>query len=109
MLEEHQHLRPWTGKDRDFVVRDESGKLEQWLRDASYNDFPEFDKLDSSSSVADSTIEYLIEVKTALKECDEHFYMSDAQFQKVSVARCDLRRDLMAPNIASRLLIAVNR
>ena len=65
VVEEHRHLGPWPGKDKDFVVRDESGKLEQWLRDESYNDFPAFDELDGSSSVAGSTIEYLIEIGRA--------------------------------------------
>ena len=74
----------WTGPDRDIVVEDESGQLEQWLRENSHNTFLAIPTRPPFSDGRHRKIRFEFEVKSTVGDCSDRMFMSQGQYERVS-------------------------
>lgn len=69
-------MSPWTGRETsDITYMDTQGVLTELLISTHYLDRDRWEG---------RTPKYFIEVKTTTSSCDAPFYMSNAQYQRVS-------------------------
>lgn len=78
---DYAEMTNWDGRETaDIVYRDRSGKLQEWLRRVSCNEFPRLVEDDSRPATVGRT--YYLEVKTTtLADCDTEFYMSQGEYE----------------------------
>lgn len=77
------NLSNWHGRETaDLVYLDQTGELTQFLRDRCKGGFPQ--QVGPNWNFEADPIEYYLEVKTSTTSCETRFYMSGAQYDRVS-------------------------
>jgi hypothetical protein len=74
--EKYQSMAPWVGGETaDIVYEDSNGEFRDFLMDHQH---ARFENRPSDSA------KYYVEVKSTIKSCHDRFFVSDAQYKRVS-------------------------
>ena len=84
-VDEYSFLPAWRGQDLDFVLEDDTGRVEEWLRKFSYDDFAPMPRNEGLFGRPGPSRKFILEVKTTLGACSDRMFMSSNQYQRVSI------------------------
>ncbi|KAI9657880.1 MAG: hypothetical protein M1831_004116 [Alyxoria varia] len=86
----YRDMPPWRGPDLDIVIKDGTGRVEQWLRRHSYDDFPAIPLTTrQDGQETRRRVKFVLEVKTTLGLCSDRMFMSNRQYERMHANRMD--------------------